>query len=112
MANGHQITFRVDDDLYRKLLEEGAAHGTSAHIMAKEVVAARYGGSGRGAASELGAHFSRQYIARMHEMLRAIAPEIRELIDKAAHEVVNDRAWAGPGQGGRPEGSPRPRRGR
>ena len=68
MANGQQITFRVDDATYRQLLEEGASRGMSPHIMAKLVVQNRYGSRG-GPTEELAGHFKRQYLARMQQMI-------------------------------------------
>lgn len=106
---GHQITFRVDDELYRKLLEEGASMGTSPHIMAKEIVAGRYGSS-RAPAKDLGAHFTRQYLGRMQEAIRAVTPELKSLMDQLAAEVINDKSWGGAGQGGRAPGTPRKKR--
>lgn len=107
-----QITFRVDDELYRKLVEEGAGLGTSPHIMAKEIVSGRYGhSSGKSPAAALGEHFHRQYLARMHAAISAVSPELEALMQRLAHEVLNDRAWAGAGQGGRAQGTPRPKRG-
>ena len=101
-----QITFRVPEDVARKLLEEGAAMGTSAHIMAKEIVMGRYG-HGKAPAEALGEHFHRQYLARMHTAIRAASPELEELMQRLAREVLDDRVWAGPGQGGRTAGTPR-----
>lgn len=107
---GHQITFRVDDDLFESLVAESSQLGTSPHILAKEIVQGRYGGARTSPAAALGAHFTKQYLGRMQEAIRAVTPELTEIMERLAHEVMNDRAWGGPGQGGRPLGTARPKR--
>lgn len=110
MANGQQITFRVDDATYRQLLEEGASRGMSPHIMAKLVVQNRYGSRG-GPTEELAGHFKRQYLARMQDAIRAATPELEALMQRLARDVLSDKGWGGPGQGGRSPGTTRLRRG-